>query len=146
MVREIKYRAWDKAEKRMLQVERIDWDFNTGQELDAVYLVPPEEECDHLELSIHDVELLEFTGLKDAVGVEIYENDILDVDRPGDNYRMVCKWIEEFGCFMFCFKIDSKPKLFGGGCLQIDQFGSLLNKKSKVLGNVYENPELLEES
>jgi hypothetical protein len=58
---------------------------------------------------------------------------------------MVCKWVEEFGCFMFCFKLDSKPKLIGGGCLSIDQFGEPYNKKAAVIGNIYENPELLED-
>ncbi|OPY20967.1 MAG: YopX protein [Methanobacterium sp. PtaU1.Bin097] len=144
-MREIRFRAWNKELKRMHKVERIDWHFERGDSLDMVYLIPEDRGDDHPELRIHDVELLEYTGLKDVNGVEIYEGDILAVNRPHEIINMVCKWVEEFGCFMFCFKLDSKPKLIGGGCLSIDQFGEPYNKKAAVIGNIYENPELLED-
>ena len=61
MKREIKFRAWDKENKKMAQVSKID--FGPGG----------------IKYLVDDSVLLEYTELKDKNGREIYESDILKV-------------------------------------------------------------------
>jgi len=113
-MREIKFRAWD-GEKVFDPIIRFD---------PFVKLAP------HTLLTdreggkwINDYELMQYTGLKDKNGVEIYEGDILE-GRAG-NY--VVKFV---GC---CFK-----KQRGEMPISLD------NDSSEVIGNIHENKGLLE--
>ena len=70
-MRPIKFRAWDKVNRRMLIVERLYYPF-------WIYGYVPNGECD---IFCREFELMQFTGLLDASGVnEIYENDIIDMN------------------------------------------------------------------
>ena len=78
----------------------------------------------------------QYTGLKDKNGKEIYEGDLL-LNKNCNNYyvRPVTVMFEDGS---FCFN-DS-------GCPTCDEFlgNLLLNTDFEVIGNIYENPELLE--
>lgn len=70
----------------------------------------------------------QYTGLKDKNRAEIYEGDILEFNYPPEGIiRKTIKWSESSACFC----------VFDGLAL----FGGL---HCKVIGNVYENQELLE--
>ena len=94
-----------------------------------------------------DIELMQSTGLKDKNGVEIFEGDIVHVlDSEQINQR------DENGAYIDAFfeeidEIDSV--VFVDGCFKLKRTGfDVCICKSvedfKIIGNIYENPELLE--
>ncbi len=70
----------------------------------------------------------QYTSLKDKNGREIYEGDIMDYRKECGALHVV-KWSEGFG---------------EGSVLGIDCSGTLGITMSEVIGNIHENPELLE--
>lgn len=71
-------------------------------------------------------ELMQYTGLKDKNGNEIWEGDILKI-HEGDNWT----WIHQVEYYLGSFMVTDENSL------------SALHSFSKVIGNIYENPELL---
>ena len=69
----------------------------------------------------------QFTGLKDKNGVEIYEGDIMQHANPFD-IPFEVNWIYTDCCFGF-----------NNGCTSYN----LSDPSFEVIGNIYENPELL---
>lgn len=134
-MREIKFRLWSIEENRFLipisklPYDDIDlmyadgkWYFNDGRKLD------PTKET-----------LLEYTGLKDKNGKEIYEGDV--VEFPPFNP----KWYEgdylprqRFTASLESHRLWLKEERFGDK-------GELLLESTdcEIIGNIYENPELL---
>lgn len=73
--------------------------------------------------------LMQYTGLKDKNGKEIYESDILREKIGGKVFKYAVIWNEECAAFG-----DDDGQHFND---DIDA------KKVEVIGNIYENPELL---
>ena len=67
-MREIKFRAWDIAEKRMFQVNPVHWEEESACRAGDDYLA---------NAKMVGWELMQYTGLKDKNGKEIYEGDIV---------------------------------------------------------------------
>ena len=126
-----KFRAWSKNKKVMSEVKKINF---WSEELDTVAF-----EGKFLE----DVELMQSTGLLDKNGKEIFEGDIVKRYR---NPLFKAEWeyqIETVVKREACLLLDKK---FGKNSATM-RFGSPFAKSDllEVIGNVYENPELLEE-
>ena len=116
-MREIKFRAWDKKEKWMFPVEQ--WARNSWV---AIPVQTSEEEWELNQLRMENIELMQFTGIKDKNGKEIFEGDI--VKSSGGIYEV--KWDMVGGFYPF---VDVN-------CLIEDGI-------VEVIGNIYENPELI---
>ncbi|MFJ1411723.1 YopX family protein [Capnocytophaga canimorsus] len=117
MQREIKFRVFDKEAKTMQKVSSIDIENNEV----FIYDIGGFDK----NLSFDEIELMQFTGLYDKNGVEIYEGDILENKKE----RNVVFF--EDGCFYVKFQ-DSRYRVGGFDSTFIN-----------VIGNIHENPELL---
>jgi len=120
-MREIKFRAWDILDKKMRKDVDL-WEIQYGD----IFPHTPDQRC---------FELMQYTGLKDKNGKEIYEGDIID--------RFVVT---------YCGDQQEGLGMTVGWYLQRDDFESWIELISKcnenednyeVTGNIYENPELL---
>jgi len=82
-------------------------------------------------------EWMQYTGLKDKNGKEVYEGDILLVDADWDTYGWMAGAERQVyykdGAFRFKPKIDTNGR---GHILEDD-------KEFEIIGNIYENPELI---
>lgn len=81
--------------------------------------------------TIPDIILMRYTGLKDKNDKEIYEGDILKIAEYGN-----CVVETDGGC---CYQIDSAEM----GCYSLCDIATI--ETLEVIGNIYENPELIEE-
>lgn len=115
MAREIKFRAWDKKEK--------EW-IGNGDSMDLYHSASAN--CflfDNDNYDLHsEIEFVQFTGLNDKNGKEIYEGDLLK-DTSG-----------------YVRKVGFKTGMFGKG---LDYHFYQISEADEVIGNIYENPDLL---
>lgn len=116
-MREIKFRAWDGLTKKNTNYQICD---------DMVLFFDKHKGC-WLKNQKDRFVLIQYTGLKDENGVEIYQGDI--VRTFGESF-VVFYSQEQVGYLLK--DID--------GCLE-----TIRSYRVEVLGNIYENPELLEE-
>ena len=135
-MREIKFRAWDKKNKEMYYI---------GQEFDDEYGCAPYLEInkngewywewgdasDEFDLDNKIGILMQYTGLKDKNGKEIYEGDILEVNWEREQYPIHNIGPVEFDEDNICFVLGE------GGCPKDDV------RYMKVIGNIYEDKDLL---
>ena len=98
----------------------------------------------HYETNYLTVEVVletvgQFTGLKDHKGREIYEGDIVKVVNDGEESFHVVKYMveEDYPAF------DLDPVLNDGECNSLSYSLNALDTKIIVIGNIYDNPELL---
>lgn len=104
MNREIKFRFWDKALQKMILRTLLPYDNEHP-----------------------DIEIMQFTGLKDKNGQEIYEGDVV-------------KSVYGNGYIVFEY-IGFAIKSIGSESIDFEFPSFYLN--SEIIGNIYENPELL---
>ncbi len=121
-MREIKYQAWDKASKTMI----LDYaHLRSNGELWVTQF--------HERMDSPDLVLRQYTGLKDKNGVEIYEDDLLKSGRTGLLYHVF--WDDDKSAFTsLCVdpKRDFRMEPYSWG-------------DAEKVGNIHENPELLNE-
>ena len=128
-MREIKFRAWLKEKKIMIDNARPD--FFCKQ---LHYLCSNSAGGqDVLGVSTEDIELMEYTGLKDKNNKEIYEGDILSDGNDEKPYKIIF----ENGSFRAEFEGDFEEYSFD----LID----VVAQGCEIVGNIYQNPELLGE-
>lgn len=119
-MRELKFRVWDESDGRMKPVLSLS------------------EKCCDVPLprfpyteTIHGFKIMQFTGLQDKNAKDIYEGDILKIDNWSCFFKVV--WDNWYAKFIV-------KKIQTGAGRKMDYIPV---KESEVIGNIYENPELL---
>ncbi|WP_339002902.1 YopX family protein [Fusobacterium polymorphum] len=116
-MREIKFRAWDKINKEMFNVESINFQERRVYKDVVSYR------------KFNDIDIMEYTGLKDKNNKEIYEGDIITLHNR--KYKVIFNAEEA----RFVLRDDEFE-------LEIS-FTNNNNKRMEIVGNIYENSELL---
>jgi uncharacterized phage protein (TIGR01671 family) len=146
-MKEIKFRIWDKKEHKMIrcaydykkvnyflnlygEIEVFERPSNRARETGVIAYVKwfyPGNIKDRLVL-------MQYTGLKDKDGQEIYEGDIIEHWRYNDEKMKEIVVVENLVDFL---------KFVGFREIEYGEDWSNGEEYIKVLGNIYENPELL---
>lgn len=136
MKREIKFRAWDIAYKQMYYPTTelyVEWDKHYGSKL----ICEVATEKGSRALSDTEYEIVQFTGLKDKNGKDIYEGDIVDQEL----WIKVGEYARTIGVVKY-----SAPHFISFCVGEWEGAQAKLNGNAIVIGNIYENPELLNPS
>jgi uncharacterized phage protein (TIGR01671 family) len=136
-MREIRFRAWDKELKMIMEVDSLE--FSKWNVICSIQgYIEKDKRCISFERNSFKNDetdrhiLMQFTGLKDKNGKEIYEGDIVRFnysdEQNGYSGSQIVKFAEfEAGFYPFCLRSRWRAN--------IDDI--------EVIGNIYENPELL---
>jgi len=125
-MRKIKFRAWCKPEKAMFDVVLLEWSAATSDEFSRMLLIssnnPYTVHQIHRNDSAIDTDyvLLQFTGLLDKNGREVYEGDIVQFQT-----------FDAQGIVTY-----TAPHFHASG-------HEIRGYEYEVIGNIYENPELV---
>ena len=136
MSRKLKFRAWDKLEKPWNEEFKKEMIYNVaGIEfwINSIRIV---DEDRHNWIDFKDVEIMQYTGIKDKNGKEIYEGDIIRLKHHIDKrINVVGKvvFLSEQASFGIIDDLGQEYPLFRNTTEQIE-----------IIGNIYENSELLE--
>jgi uncharacterized phage protein (TIGR01671 family) len=87
-------------------------------------------------LSSEDHEIMQYTGLKDKNGKEIYEGDVVSAHGT----LGVVTWVNELALWDLDVIINGEH---GSMTVYSQQNANGYNIQREVIGNIYENPELL---
>ena len=124
-----KFRAWKKAGKELGRVGQITFELDG-----SVSHVLFKGEFLDFNLSINEIILMQSTGLKDKNGNEIFEGDIVDYK----GREAVVKWHGSYASFIYRFVDGLQERVSEWDPLFLACY------HFEVIGNIYENPELLE--
>lgn len=137
-MREIKFRAWDKIHKEMLP---------NGNGIDVLYILSTSGG------SNEEYEFMQYIGLKDKKGKEIYEGDIIvsyyiHFEHDGVNFEVSCHKSEykNKACSHLKVEYSDDSAMFLGVATSKMMLNQAHMNTWQIIGNIYENPELLKEN
>lgn len=126
----IKFRAWHRELGRMMSIKNMWFQDSRIEELELNDAIMN----DYITVYPDEIELMQSTGLKDKNGKEIFEGDIVDYK----GREAVVKWHGSYASFIYRFVDGLKERVSEWDPLFLACYNF------EVIGNIYENPELLE--
>ena len=142
MNREIKFRAWGGNTMWYPETKTVDGNNTTlnffNPQLGIVWGLY-DNKFDYRVCSGEHHELMQFTGLKDKNGTEIYEGDIVKMLCPYRENEVICEIRYVNGGF-----VVEANGWFNGGEADVTTVGWAIDQDIEigVIGNIYEHPEL----
>ena len=135
-MRDIKFRVWDKETKHMhICGEDVHDTINFEIETNRAYYYNLQNGCGSLREDSNYV-LMQYTGLKDKNGKEIYEGDIIKICAEGLGGEAIGKIVYDEYDLAFVLRNEVEEL---SECLWYAE------QQLEVIGNIYDNPELLRE-
>ena len=127
-MKELKIKAWLKKEKKMVSIIGIDFNYE--------YIRYTEDDnlfnSDYKVAEFKDIELLQFTGLKDNGGQELYEADVIKFNDGIDDIYGLISYDDEDGTYRVSYE-------------NITEHLSEREGDFEIIGNIFENPDLHEQ-
>lgn len=138
-----RYRAWIKTEKRMFfsdDILAIDYE-NEEIVTQQIYFengLP--DDRDIYCYNTDEIELMQSTGLKDKNGKEIFEGDIITNGKD-------VMFMKRHNTLGFYVEQKGKVEFIADGAIleEFEEDAKEIADSLEIIGNIYENPELLEE-
>ena len=127
-MKEFKMKAWLKKEKKMVAIIGIDFSYE--------YIRYTEDDnlfnSDYKVAEFKDIELLQFSGVKDNGGQELYEADVIKFNDGIDDIYGLISYDDEDGTYRVSYE-------------NITEHLSDREGDFEIVGNIFENPDLHEQ-
>lgn len=127
-MKEFKMKAWLKKKKKMVAIIGIDFNYE--------YIRYTEDDnlfnSDYKTAEFKDIELLQFSGVKDKAGQELYEADVIKFNDGIDDIYGLISYDDEDGAYRVSYENITEHLLEREGDFEI-------------VGNIFENPDLHEQ-
>ena len=127
-MKELKIKAWLKKEKKMVSIIGIDFNYEYIRYIEDDNLF----NSDYKVAEFKDIELLQFTGLKDNGGQELYEADVIKFNDGIDDIYGLISYDDEDGTYRVSYE-------------NITEHLSDREGDFEIVGNIFENPDLHEQ-
>ena len=127
-MKEFKMKAWLKKENKMVSIIGIDLNYQYIRYTDDGNLFKD----DYKIAEFKDIELLQFTGLKDKAGQEVYEADVIKFNDGIDDIYGLISYNDEDAVYCVSYENVTEHLLNMAGDFEI-------------VGNIFENPDLHEQ-
>ena len=138
-MKEIRFRVWDKRIEKMGEVTELGFSKVRHHLVKYRYINERGKVVDeqsHFDKGFtNGLDIMQYTGLKDKNGNEIYEGDIIRTTYP--DCTAVVVWEEDTVRYIG-YTIESERKI-----IYVDMVDRNDKPAVEIIGNIYENPELL---